>query len=179
MTIINVKGREIKSMIIKDSFHRRAIQFRNNIIQILGKIGIKEDDVDIPIEIVANKNSPAEVSWFFGGFHLHYSYSKCTKFVENLYIIQELLQLEIDSLISEEKTPEQFIEDFREETDIKEQRQKARETLGLDVNEKDISVIDKAYKDLAKEHHPDKLGGDTTKFKEINTAHKILKRELI
>ena len=178
MSIIKVKGREIKSIIIRDSFYRRAIQYRNNIVHLLGKIGIKEDDVDVSLEIVANKNAPAEVSWFFGGFHLHYAFAKCPKFVENLYVIQELLKLEVESLVNEEKTPEQFIEDFREETDIKEQRQKARQTLGLKEDEKDFAIIDKAYKDLAKEYHPDKQGGDTVKFKEIYTAHKIIKREL-
>jgi thioredoxin reductase (NADPH) len=40
-----------------------------------------------------------------------------------------------------------------------------------------IEVINKSYKLLAKQAHPD-LGGDLEKFKEINNAHKMLKREL-
>jgi molecular chaperone DnaJ len=39
--------------------------------------------------------------------------------------------------------------------------------------EADKEEIRKAYKELAKEHHPDR-GGDADKFKEINEAHEIL-----
>ena len=45
----------------------------------------------------------------------------------------------------------------------------------LGVDEKATSAeITKAFKDLAKKHHPDR-GGDETKFKEINEAHDTLK----
>ena len=45
----------------------------------------------------------------------------------------------------------------------------------LGVNEKATSAeITKAFKDLAKQHHPDR-GGDEAKFKEINEAHDTLK----
>lgn len=45
----------------------------------------------------------------------------------------------------------------------------------LGVNEKATSAeITKAFKDLAKHHHPDR-GGDEAKFKEINEAHNTLK----
>ncbi len=45
----------------------------------------------------------------------------------------------------------------------------------LGVNEKSTSAeITKAFKDLAKKHHPDR-GGDESKFKEINEAHNTLK----
>ncbi len=45
----------------------------------------------------------------------------------------------------------------------------------LGVNEKaSNSEITKAFKDLAKKHHPDR-GGDEAKFKEINEAHDTLK----
>ena len=47
------------------------------------------------------------------------------------------------------------------------------EVLGVD--EKATSAeITKAFKDLAKRHHPDR-GGDESKFKEINEAHDTLK----
>ena len=42
----------------------------------------------------------------------------------------------------------------------------------------DMGLINKKYKVLAKEHHPDMPMGSTEKFKEINNAHKTLKREL-
>ena len=45
----------------------------------------------------------------------------------------------------------------------------------LGVNEKATSAeITKAFKDLAKKHHPDR-GGDESKFKEVNEAHNTLK----
>jgi curved DNA-binding protein len=45
----------------------------------------------------------------------------------------------------------------------------------LGVDEKATSAdITKAFKDLAKKHHPDR-GGDESKFKEINEAHDTLK----
>ena len=45
----------------------------------------------------------------------------------------------------------------------------------LGVDEKATSAeITKAFKDLAKTHHPDR-GGDEAKFKEINEAHDTLK----
>ena len=45
----------------------------------------------------------------------------------------------------------------------------------LGVNEQSTSAeITKAFKDLAKKHHPDR-GGDEGKFKEINEAHETLK----
>ncbi|MCO4769933.1 MAG: J domain-containing protein [Deltaproteobacteria bacterium] len=37
--------------------------------------------------------------------------------------------------------------------------------------------IKKSYRKLAREHHPDRTGGDDTKFKEINAAHAILSDE--
>ena len=45
----------------------------------------------------------------------------------------------------------------------------------LGVNEQSTSAdITKAFKDLAKKHHPDR-GGDESKFKEINEAYATLK----
>ena len=179
MVLVKIKGHEITSIIIKDSFNRRAIQFRNNIFALLSKISVIEDDIDIPLESVALKKAPASVSWYFDNHHLHYSYSACNKFVENLYVVQKLLELEIAALIDGDKTVEDFVAEFREEHDIVDRRKDARNVLGLEHDTIDIDVIDKAYKTLAKEHHPDKPTGDVLKFKEINHAHKVLKRELL
>jgi len=38
----------------------------------------------------------------------------------------------------------------------------------------DADAIKKAYRKLARTHHPDRTGGDDTKFKEINAAHAVL-----
>ena len=47
-------------------------------------------------------------------------------------------------------------------------------TLGVSKNASD-SEIKSAYRRLAKEHHPDKNGGDDTRFKQINEAYDVLK----
>ncbi len=50
--------------------------------------------------------------------------------------------------------------------------------MGVSQNELDLMIIDKKYKSLAREHHPDMPTGDANKFKIINEAHKTLKKEL-
>lgn len=47
------------------------------------------------------------------------------------------------------------------------------EILGVDKNASD-DEIKKAYRKLAHKHHPDKQGGDSNKFKEINAAYQVL-----
>ncbi len=89
----------------------------------------------------------------------------------------KVIELEVKEVLEERKSEDDFIRTFSEEDDFKEARTKARETLGLNPSEEDIEIINKAYKFLAKKHHPD-LGGDIEKFQEVNRAHKILKREL-
>ena len=71
------------------------------------------------------------------------------------------------------------MEEFREDSDVEEKRTEARGFLGLKENEDNLEVIDKKYKEMAKELHPDTQNGDTEKFKELNNAHKILRRELM
>ncbi|PIR88444.1 MAG: molecular chaperone DnaJ [Candidatus Harrisonbacteria bacterium CG10_big_fil_rev_8_21_14_0_10_44_23] len=45
--------------------------------------------------------------------------------------------------------------------------------LGLEKNASE-EEIKKAYRKLAHQHHPDKGGGDTKKFKELNEAYQVL-----
>ena len=176
--MIKVKGHEFNEFNAKDSFSRRAVQFSNNIIKTLRKIGLTEDDIEIPMEASAVKKAPASASWYIDGHHLYYSYDACSKFVENLYVVSKVIELEVTSLLNEQKTPEEFISEFSEDKDIADKRKKARETLGLSHDTLDLELINKKYKILAKEFHPDMPKGDTDKFKEINHAHKTLKREL-
>ena len=46
------------------------------------------------------------------------------------------------------------------------------------IDGENLEDINKKYKVLAKDAHPDMSNGDTERFKAINHAHKILKREL-
>ncbi len=179
MATINIKGYEITLPLIRDSYDRRAVQYRNSIIETLGKIGLTEDDIDIKEEFSAFKSAPAHVSWYMDGYHLYYSYKIAKKYVENLYIVSKVIELEVKSLLAGEKTMQEFISSFSEEHDVEEQRKEARTLLGIDHDVIDMDLINAKYKDLAKKNHPDMPGGETEKFKEINNAHKILKRELL
>jgi len=177
MAITKVKGHEFETFIV-DSFSRRAIQFMNHIIKALNELGVPESQIDVQMEKFALKNAPASVLWFMDGHRMYYSYEAAPKFVENLYVISKVIALEVDAVIHKRKTIQDFISEFSEEEDVEEQRKEAREILGVSHDTKDLDAINKRYKALAKEHHPDVSTGNLTKFKKINRAHKILKREL-
>jgi len=176
--MINVKGHNINAVLIRDSFNRRAQKFKNNIIISLRAIGLNKDDIEIKLEPIAIRNVAAKASWYVDGFHLHYSYKACSKYVENLYVISKLIELEVNAITNGEKTIDQFIRDFTENHDVEGERKAARELLGVDSEILDLEIINKKYKYLAKDLHPDMPNGDTEKFKILNRAHKILKREL-
>ena len=178
MAIIKVKGHEFAAPTIRDSFDRRALQYKNKIVTTLRKIGLTEDDIEVDFENVAVKNAPASASWYFCSHYLHYSYRAAPKYVENLYVVSKLIELEVGALVSGEKTREEFIAEFSEDKDIKTRRKEAREVLGVDENSIDLGHIDSKYRELAKKFHPDVPEGDISKFKQINHAHKILRREL-
>jgi hypothetical protein len=178
MTLIKVKGHEIKSITIKDSANRRAIQFKNNILTTLRALGLTEDDVEIELERVAIKRTGASATWYFDGYRMHYSYNRAQKYVENLYIVSKVIEYEVLAVLAEEKTIEEFIRAFSEEDEVEEERAAARELLGVPADCNDLDLINKTYKKLAKTAHPDMESGDTETFKALNRAHKILKREL-
>ncbi len=176
MAALKVKGYELESFNIKSASQRKAVQLKNNIFSSLKKVAVGEDDIEIDLEAVVIKKAKAAVSWYMEGQHLYLSYTKLS-FIENLYIVSKIIEFEVEALLNEKKTIKEFIDLFSEDKDVESKRKEARETLGVHEDSVDWDEIDKKYKLLAKEHHPDK-GGSTDKFKEINNAHKILKREL-
>ncbi len=178
MVKLKIKGHEIEIGLALNSFNRRAVQLQNRIISNLQKIGIKKDYIDIELEKMAGRKAKASATWFGHSHRMHYANNSQDKFVDNLAVVCKIIEVEVGRVLSEEKTLQEFIEEFREEEDIEEQRKGAREFFGLEHSHKDIETINKKYKDLAKEHHPDKPTGSIEKFKELNKAHKILKREL-
>lgn len=178
MECITIKGREFKVVLARDSFGRRALQYKNRIVSALNKIGIVEDDIIIDLEPIAMKNVQASATWYIEGYQLYYSYKSAKKYVDNLYVVCKVIEFEVDDLIEERKTFDEFLLDFTEKDDVEHMRKEAREILGVDPDVIDMAIIDKKYKDLAKLHHPDMEKGDTEMFKKINNAHKILKREL-
>ncbi|MFT7615323.1 MAG: hypothetical protein ACI8Y7_000129 [Candidatus Woesearchaeota archaeon] len=178
MAMIKVKGYEFNAVTIRDSFSRRALKFKNNIVSTLRGVGLTEDDVNIELEPVAIRNVPASASWYVDGFHLHYSYQGSSKYVENLYVVFKVIEFEVKAVVNGTKTIEQFIRDFTEEKDVEKERKKARELIGVEADSLDLDLINKKYKKLAKDAHPDMPNGDTETFKALNRAHKILKREL-
>lgn len=178
MTTLSIKGHTFKPFVVKDSFNRRALVFKNTIIQSLGKLGLTEDDIDVPMEVMALKRAPASALWYLGGYRLYYSYNGSVKFVENLYVVSKVIELEVVSVLNGEKTAEDFIRDFTEDKNIETQRKQARELLGVEPDTMDLNLINQKFKQLAKQHHPDMPGGSHETFKAINHAHKTLKREL-
>jgi hypothetical protein len=180
MTLIKLKGHEFNTIIIKDSANRRAQRFKNSIIENLRSLGtgLTEDDVDIELERVAIKRVPASASWYLDGTNLHYTYKGCLKYVENLYVVSKLIELEVKAVLSGEKSFDDFLREFSEEDNVEEERKEARKLLGVDEDSLNLEEMNKKYKLLAKDAHPDMPNGTTEKFKELNRAHKILKREL-
>ena len=176
---IKVKGYDINPITVRDSFYRRAIKFQNDIISSLKKVGVDEDSIEIEVLRAAMKNEPAVVEWYMEGYNMHYSYKLRPKYVENLYIVSKVIENQVNALLSEEIEMHDFLNSFSEDDDVHEERKNAREVLGLSHDENDMDVINKAYKDLAKQHHPDMENGSVDKFKEINKAHKVIKRELM
>ncbi len=178
MAIVKIKGYEFNAITVRDSFTRRAQRFYNNIVTSLRSIGVCEDDIEIELEPIAIKRLPASVTWYVDGYQLHYSYKGGVKYVENLFVVSKIIEFEVKRILSGEKTIDQFIFDFSESDEVEEERKQARKLLGVDKDSTDFDLMTKKYKDLAKEAHPDKPEGDTERFKMLNRAHKILKREL-
>jgi hypothetical protein len=178
MATISIKGHEISAVPTKDSFGRRALQYKNKIISALGKAGFIADDVIIDLEPVAIRNMPASVTWYGEGYRMYYDYKSANRYVDNLSIVSQVIEHEVNDLLSGKKHFGDFLREFTEEEDVEDMRKEARETLGVEHDVIDMDEIDRKYKQLAKQHHPDMPGGNMEIFKSINNAHKILRREL-
>ena len=176
--MVNIKGYDFEQIIVSDSYNRRALLYKNKLINYLKFFGLTEDDVDIPMEQVAIKKAQASISWYLWDEHLFFSYNGSAKFVENLGMVVQVVGYFIYLLDKEEITPERFVKLFAEERDVIKQRKDAREVLGIGEHSTDFEEVHKNYKKLSKEHHPDMPNGDLEKFKKINVTHKILKKEL-
>ena len=176
--MVKIKGNEIEEPCFRDSFDRRAVKIQNSIMATLKLLGIDRDNVDVPMEKNVRVKGLACVSWYFEGRNLKYSYSLLPKFIDNLYIVNKVLEIEIGKLIDEEITLDEFQREFSEDDDLGDQLIEARKLLGVSESESDFEVISKGYKDLAKKHHPDMDGGNHEMFQKINAAHKLIKKEL-
>ncbi|TAL58416.1 MAG: molecular chaperone DnaJ [Nanoarchaeota archaeon] len=178
MPTVKIKGFEVSVEPVKDSAHRRSVQFTNKIIEVLGKIGISVDDIEIEEEPSPMRKAPASARWYAEGTHCFYSYSRATKYVDNLQVVLKVLETEVNGISKGNKTREEFIDGYREEHDIEQERKDSREMLGLAHDHNDLNTINSAFKKKSLELHPDMPGGDTEKFKQLNKAHKTLRREL-
>jgi hypothetical protein len=176
--MVNIKGHDFKQITIHGPYNRRSLQCKNKIVNSLKNVGLTEDDIDIPLEGITIRKVQASASWYMWDKHLFFSYNRSTKFVENLAMVEQVIGHFLNLLIEDEITPEEFLKLFMEDEDIIEQRKIAREVLCVEEDSTDFETMHKNYKKLSKEHHPDMPNGCTEKFKEINTAHQILKNEL-
>ncbi len=177
--MLKIKGNEIQEPRIMGSFDRKAVLFQNHIVAALKKIGVDRDHVEVNLAGTAHKKLPASVSWYYNGRNLKYTYSQMNKFVENLFVIDKVLNLEVEKLVDGEITADQFCREFQEDDDLGDQLTEARKTLEVAEDEKDFDVIAKSYKKLAKKYHPDMSEGNPEMFKKINAAHKLIKKELM
>jgi hypothetical protein len=180
MTTYSVKGHEIEGKITKSAYDRKVVLFANNIIDELKKLNINRDDIEIKVNVLGNKNVPAVIEFWAQGHYGRFSYSVTKRFVDNMYIIMELVKLEVAEVLEGKKQMSEFFHTFESEGDRKEISKdidEAKRTLGVKEDEKDLEVINKAYKKLAREHHPD-AGGDLEEFKKVNKAHKLIKKEM-
>ncbi len=178
MALATIRGRTIEAVAVRDSFSRRAIQYKNKILMAFKNAGISPDSVDIPDERMPMRKAAAQVSWYAQGSYCHYSYARSNNYTENLHVIMRLLEQELQAVTEGTKPAEEFIKEYAEDDDVTEKRKEARKTLGVEESCMDIAAIDVQYKRLAKSLHPDMPTGSTEAFKKLNGAHKILKREL-
>lgn len=176
--MVKVKGSEIDVPVFRDHFDRRAVRIENAIFATLKLTGVCRDDVEVEMERNARLKNPARVSWWFEGRNLFYSYSLCPRFIENLYVVSEVLAIWVDRLVGGEISLEEFQREFEDSEGLGEKLKEARRVLGVGEDEVDFDLISRNYKELARKFHPDVEGGSHERFQEINAAHKLIRKEL-
>jgi len=178
MVNIQLKGNSFNVSFAGRSSSRHVSLFRNQIMNALKQVGVPSGHIKIEEDVFPLLKRGAEVYWYVNERNCYYSYNRQEKYVDNLQVIARLLEQEVAKLILEEKTMDEFIHDFKEEDDLEEKRKEARILLNVPESEKDLEIIDRQFKSMAKEAHPDMPNGDTERFKQLNEAHKLLKKEL-
>ena len=178
METISIKGHKFPLVLAKESFNRRALQYKNKLISSLEQLGVKRDDVELELDGYCGRNDKASVVWYHNGHRMEYKAESQEKYVDNLYIISKVIEHEVELVLTEKKPIEEFINEYSEDEDVAKERKEAREYFGLDEDHMDIEEVNAKYKELAKSLHPDTATGDVEKFKQLNHHHKILKREL-
>lgn len=176
--MLKIKGNEIKKPNFTSSFSRRSIKIQNNIFSTLKQLGVSRDYIEVSMQNMPQLKNKAFVKWWFEGRNLKYTYSLMNKFIDNLYVIDKILEIEINKLIENEITLDQFQREFSEDADLEKQLIKARKILNVAEDENDFEVIAKSYKTLARKYHPDMSSGDHVMFQKINAAHKLIQKEL-
>ncbi|MDA3854819.1 MAG: DnaJ domain-containing protein [Candidatus Woesearchaeota archaeon] len=180
MSIVKVKGHEIEVKVTKSGYDRKAVLYANSIVEELKKLNVTRDDVEIKTNILGNKNVPATLEFWSDGHYMRMSYTMTKRFIDNLYIIMELIKLEVNEVLNGKKHISEFYQTFSEDSSRKKigkELDAAKKALGLNEDERDVDKINQVYKKLARSHHPD-LGGDLEEFQKINKAHKLIKKEM-
>ena len=180
MDRVAVKGHEIDVKVTKSAYSRKAVLFANNIVEELKKVGVTRDEIEIDTHILGNKDVPATLEFWTQGQYMRFSFSKARRFIDNLYVIKEVISKEVEEVIAGRKELQEFLTLFSGDYDSKDMKvelEEAKRILGVEDEEKNFDTIHNAYKKLARKHHPD-LGGDIELFQKINKAHKLIKKEM-
>jgi len=139
--MVIIKGHEIETVIVKNAHNRRAMQLKNNIVMLLRSIGVNENDIYVPIENVAIKKAKASATWYHSGNRMYYSHNMQRKYVDNLHVLFKVIEIESNLVLTEKKTFNEFISEFREDSDVDDKRKEAREFFGVDPDLNDLEII--------------------------------------
>lgn len=177
MVIVKVKGEEIEVPVFVSSLDRQAVKIENRVMATLKRLGICRDDVESNMQRNVRLKVKARVEFWFEGRNLLCSYGKCSKYIENLFVVDFLLDKWVDDLVEERVTLTEFQSEFSHEEDLDKKLKEAREVLGVGEDCEDMVEIGRAYKKLAVKFHPD-AGGTDEEFRRIGDAYQLIRREL-